>query len=111
MSSLARSQTADEGPDTADKARARESGRGRHADSPAEVPPKGWKDIVVRTLKEIGDDRITLISAGVTYYLLLSMFPAITAFVSVYGLFADPRTVSEHIAVLSNVVPGGGLEL
>jgi membrane protein len=93
------------------KDRAEEHGRGRHADSPAKVPAKGWKDIVLRTFKEIGNDRITLISAGVTYYLLLAMFPAITAFVSVYGLFADRSTIAEHMAVLSTVVPSGGLDI
>src|SRR5687768_3089948 len=70
--------------------RAAERHRGRTADAPTEVPPKGWKDILWRTWSEISDDRITLISAGATYYLLLSIFPTLTAFVSLYGLFADP---------------------
>jgi membrane protein len=89
--------------------RAREDGRGRRADSPAEMPPLGWKDIGLRTLSEIGEDRVTLVAAGVTYYLLLALFPTITAFVSIYGLFADPATVRDHVSMLAALVPAGGL--
>ena len=85
--------------------------RGRHARSPGEVPPTGWKDILWRTYNEFSEDRVTLIAAAVTYYLLLSMFPTMAAFVSLYGLFADPATVGEHLGVLSAVVPEGGMAI
>jgi membrane protein len=85
--------------------------RGRQADSPSQMPPAGWKDILLRTYKEISDDRVTLIAAAVTYYLLLAIFPALTAFVSLYGLFTDPATVGEHISALSQVVPEGGMRI
>ena len=84
---------------------------GREADAPTEVPPKGWKDILWRTYAEINDDRVTLIAAAVTYYLLLAIFPTLTAFVSLYGLFTDPATVTEHIQALSSVVPEGGMAI
>ena len=51
------------------------------------------------------------IAAGVTYYALLAIFPAIAALVSVYGLFADPGTIREHLNGLSGVLPGGALEI
>ncbi|MBE7184222.1 MAG: YihY/virulence factor BrkB family protein [Methylobacterium mesophilicum] len=85
--------------------------RGRDADSPAQVPAAGWKDILFRTYQEISDDRVTLIAAAVTYYLLLAIFPALTAFVSLYGLFTDPATVGEHIGALAQVVPEGGMRI
>ena len=91
--------------------RLKQASRGRDARSPLEVPPKGWKDILWRTWGEISDDRVTLISAGATYYLLLALFPTIVAFVSIYGLFTDPSTVNEHIRMLSGIVPAGGLAL
>lgn len=94
-----------------DRASSGSDGRGRKADGPQEIPPRGWKDVLLRTYREINDDRVTLIAAAVTYYLLLSLFPTITAFVSIYGLFADPATVSEHINVLSAVVPEGGMSI
>jgi membrane protein len=88
-----------------------ESGKGRHAESPEQIPPTGWKDILWRTYQEINDDRVTLIAAAVTYYLLLSLFPTLTAFVSIYGLFTDPATVSEQVQLLSSVVPEGGMAI
>ena len=54
---------------------------------------------------------IVLVSAGVTFYALLAIFPAITALVSLYGLAADRATLSQHVAALSDVVPQGGLDI
>ena len=53
-------------------------------------------------------DRITLIAAGATFYLLLALFPALAAFVSLYGFVADPVTIADHIAFLGSVLPSGG---
>lgn len=52
-----------------------------------------------------------LVAAGVTYYLILALFPALVAFVSLYGLFADPNLVSQHVSLLSGMLPQAGLEL
>ena len=52
-----------------------------------------------------------LIAAGVTYYLLLAMVPALSAFVSIFGLFTDPSTIQQQITSLSSVVPGGGMQI
>ena len=51
--------------------------RGRHADSPAEIPVQGWKDIAYRIYQGISEDRIIAISAGVTFFVLLALFPGI----------------------------------
>lgn len=85
--------------------------RGRGATKPSQIPAAGWKDVFWRVYQEIGDDRVMLIAAGVTYYLLLAFVPGLTALVSIYGLFADPSTVSSHLAMLEGVIPGGGLEI
>lgn len=92
-------------------AAASENGRGRHADTPTEIPAKGWKDILWRTYEEFGKDRIMSVAAGVTYYALLAVFPAIAALVSIYGLFADPGTIREHLNAMSGVLPGGAVEI
>ncbi len=86
-------------------------GHGRSADAPQQIPAAGWKDVFWRTYHEFNDDRVTLIAAAVTYYLLLSLFPTLTAFVSIYGLFTDPATVAEHVNMLASVVPEGGMEI
>lgn len=85
----------------------RSDDRGQNAQSPAQIPPGGWKDVLWRTFKEIGDDRVTLVAAGATYFLLLALFPSLTAFVSLYGLFTDPATVAEHVTTLSSFIPEG----
>src|SRR5205823_13951495 len=73
-----------------DEARAREPGRGRTATSPRQIPWRGWKDIFWRIYHGIQEDRLLAVSAGVVFFGLLAFFPAVTAFVSLYGLFADP---------------------
>ena len=72
--------------------RALEPGRGRRAEAPTAIPWRGWKDILWRTYEEISADRLLLIAAGVVFYALLAMVPAITALVSMYGLFATAST-------------------
>ena len=71
--------------------------RGRQADTPAQIPTKGWKDIALRVYEGIQNDRILLVAAGVTFYGLLALFPAIAALVSLYGLFTDATTINEHL--------------
>jgi len=90
---------------------AQEPGRGRLAQEPLGIPARGWWDILWRLWHEIGEDRIFLIAAGATFYLLLALFPALAAFVSLYGFVADPRTIADHIAFLGGVLPSGGYDL
>jgi membrane protein len=56
-------------------------------------------------------DRVLLIAAGVTYYGLLAVFPATATVVSLYGLFADPGSINEHISSLAGFLPGGAVEV
>src|SRR5207237_252803 len=88
-----------------------ESGRGRMADKPNEIPSKGWKDIAWRVYHGIQNDRVLLVSAGVTFYALLALFPATAAIVVLYGLFADAATINEHLRVVSGFLPDGALEV
>lgn len=85
--------------------------RGHQADTPAALPAKGWRDILRRTWREALDDRIPTVAAGITFYSLLALFPAITALVSLYGLFADPATVRDHLAALSFMLPAGTFQI
>lgn len=91
--------------------RSEQEGRGRQAAAPQKIPARGWKDILWRTYGEINDDRVLLIAAGVTFYLLLSLVPSLSAFVSLYGLFNDPVTVRDQLSMLAGVVPSGGMEI
>jgi membrane protein len=89
----------------------RESGRGRHAVSPWQIPWKGWKDILLRTWQEMNEDRLLAVAAGVVFYGLLALFPAITALVSCYALLADASTISQHLASLGAMLPGGAMDV
>jgi membrane protein len=86
-------------------------GRGRSAEAPTEIPAKGWKDILWRVYAEISEDRLLAVAAGVTFYALLALFPAIGAFVSIYGLVADPSTIQGHLQSMGSVMPGGAIEI
>jgi membrane protein len=97
----AAAQAADQ-PETFD---AVEPGRGRLARSPHQIPPKGWKDVLWRTYREVSHDRLTVVAGSVTFYSLLAIFPAIGVFVSLYGIFADVTEVNRQLASLADVVP------
>jgi membrane protein len=85
--------------------------RGRQARTPSELPPLAWRDIARRVFDSIQQDRILLVSAGVTFYGLLALFPATAALVSLYGLFADSSTVNDQLAQLSGFLPEGAMEV
>jgi membrane protein len=85
--------------------------RGRLATSPSEIPAKGWKDILLRVYGNIGDHRILALAAGMTYYSILAIFPALAALVAIYGVFYDPTSITRHLDQISGFVPGGALEV
>ena len=93
------------------QARARDRGRGRRATNPAQIPAKGWKDILWRVYAQIGEDRLLAVAAGAVFYMLLALFPAVTALVSLYGLFTDPSVITEHVSLLSGVMPAGAIDI
>jgi membrane protein len=94
-----------------DLARADEPGRGREANTPEQIPPRGWSDILWRVLYGISSNRVLSTSGGVAFFSLLAAFPAIAAVVSLYGLFADASTIGRHLSLLSGILPGGVLLL
>lgn len=72
------------------------------------APPavgRSWKRILARTYEEFNEDRLLALAAGVVFYGLLALFPAVTALVSSYALFADPATIGKHLAAIASVVP------
>jgi membrane protein len=96
---------------TTDPAELADGGRGRRAERPEQIPPKGWKEIALRLKTEIKQDQVPLLAAGVAFYALLSLFPAIIAAVSIYGLAADPETVRSQIARLTQLLSPQTAEL
>lgn len=79
--------------------------RGRDASAPWRIPLLGWKDIFWRTYRAIGRDRLPSLAGGVTFFLLLAIFPALAAFVSVYGFFLDLGRVERQLTQLAAILP------
>ena len=94
-----------------DRSRAAERGRGRQATSPRRIPWQGWKDILWRAYEKMNDNRLLAVAAGVVFYALLALFPAVTAFVSLYGLVADASTIDRHLSLASGILPSGAVDI
>ena len=92
-------------PPTQRTVEALQPGRGRSARSPGQIPPRGWRDILWRTLKEFNKDNIPAVGGGVTFFALLALFPGLAAFVALYGLFADFNDAVKQIEALAAIVP------
>jgi membrane protein len=90
---------------TADAARSTsEMVRRLEVRSPEPFPAR-WRSILLRTYQRINEDRLMATAAGVVFYGLLAIFPAITAIVSSYALFADPSTISDNLHGLALMLP------
>lgn len=97
--------------DAGEFAREHEEGRGRQANKPTEIPVRGWWDIAMRVKDEVTKDNVSIIAAGLALYALLAVFPALGAAVSIYGLFASPEQIAEHITSFEGVLPGQATEI
>ena len=84
---------------------------GREEAKAADQARTGWWSIIKRVGKEISDNQLMTQAAAITFYALLSIFPALAAMVSIYGLVADPATIVDQVNALSAVLPGGGQQL
>jgi membrane protein len=78
---------------------------GHKANSPAEMPKRAWKDIVLRTYKRTWDDNVALVSAGVAFYAFFALLSLLGLIVLTYGFFTDPASVVEQMAQLTAVLP------
>lgn len=74
-------------------------------------PAESFSSIVWRIYEAADQDRVMLVAAGVTYYALLALFPAIAALVSLFGLFADPSMIKQQLAAGQDVLPGSAIEI
>lgn len=85
--------------------------RGRQAEQPTDIPAKGWKDIVLRVKDELSNDHVALIAAGVAFYALLAIFPAITALMALAGLVLEPAQVTAQFETLTGMIPQAAAQI
>jgi len=81
------------------------------ASDPTDIPPRGWKEIAKASWKEAGKDNVSIIAAGVAFYIFTALVPLLTAIVLTYGLVADPAEVEEHMRSLTGLLPQGAGEI
>ncbi len=79
--------------------------RGRTARYPSQIPLLGWRDILLRVYFKLDSANISILSAGVAFYAMLAIFPALTAIVSIYALLADPADVYRQFDAMSGILP------
>jgi membrane protein len=79
--------------------------RGRAAARPQDIPTRGWWDIAMRVKKEMTADNVDIIASGLALYALLAVFPALAAAVSIYGLFASPADIADHLQQVATMLP------
>lgn len=78
---------------------------GVNAETPTQIPARGWVQIVKRAWAENNADNMPIIGAGVAFFAFLAVFPALIATISIYGLIASPQTVTRQIESLSDQLP------
>ncbi len=66
---------------------------------------------VMRLYTQMIDDNLLIIAAGVAFFGLLSLFPAITAVLAVGGLVIDADTIVDQTALMEGVVPDDVIEI
>ena len=82
-----------------------ESNRGPENQRARNRPDSDWRAILLRTKRDIAGDHLSIIAAGVAFYALLALFPAIGAIVSMWGLAFDPQQIEQQLGSLSGLLP------
>ena len=74
-------------------------------------PRPSWGRILANVWTELDRDHISIMAAGMAFYGLLSIFPGMSALISIYGLAADPAVIERQLGELSGVLPSEALKL
>jgi membrane protein len=72
---------------------------------PTRMPRHSWSGVLRRTVREFQEDKLTIWAAALTYYGILSIFPALIALVSILGLIGQSAT-QPILDNLSGIAPG-----
>ena len=80
----------------------------RKPDSPGEVAKPSWKYALRKTAREFTADQCTDLAAALTYYAVLSIFPAMIAIISLLGVVGQgERSTDTVLSLINQVAPGG----
>ena len=84
--------------------------RGRAPDSPTDLSKRTWMGTLKRTLREFKEDDLTLLAAALTYYGVLSLFPALLVLLALLGL-AGQSTIDTLLQNLGSLTPGAARDV
>lgn len=84
---------------------------GRRARWPGGIPLRGWWTVGKRVVGQLGQDHVPMVAAGMAFFGFLAIFPALAGFVILFGLVADPYTVTDYLIPMRDLVPGQVFEL
>jgi membrane protein len=84
---------------------------GHRARTPAEIPWRGWRLVIRRTMRQMISDRVLLVAAGCAFYATLALFPGISMLVFLYGLIFDPVTVEPQLQLVRELLPAAAFKL
>lgn len=71
----------------------------------APIGAHGAGALAWRVAANFAKDRVTFLAGGATFFILLGVFPAISAFLALYGLWSDPRRAPELLQSLTGAAP------
>jgi membrane protein len=78
---------------------------GDQAETPTQIPPRGWWQVSRRAFQESKADHIPILAGGVAFFGFLAIFPALIAALTLYGLIADPAEVAAQVQALAGLLP------
>jgi membrane protein len=79
--------------------------RGRQADRPSDIPKRGWKDILKRTVNRLRKDHISMVAGGMAFFIMLAIIPGMAAAIAIYGLAADPVQIQQQFESFKQMIP------
>jgi membrane protein len=83
----------------------------RKPDSPADLEKPSWKFALKRSYREFLDDQCTDLAAALTYYAVLSLFPALIAMVSLLGVFGQgEKTTNALLGIVQDLGPASAVD-
>lgn len=82
-----------------------EKRKGQNAARPGAFPWVAWRAIAWRVWLGIGQHHLSIISAGIAFYGLLAIFPALAALIALYGAIADPVDIANTLAEVRPLLP------
>src|SRR5580658_5030266 len=86
-------------------------GQDRSADIPRDISEQGWWNILKRVYADLDNKNISVLAAGIAFYAMLSIFPALAVLIAVYGILANPTTVQHLTDTMHGIMPGEAQKL